>query len=254
VRVRVDPRTEQKEPLRHSIFDAAGLRTLYIWDSTIEQPANPGSNERPLFLPHLRYLFLDDVALNSMPSPIFTHHALPSLAALVATRTLTTTPFGPARIDLVALMERDTLHAISIREGVFHHRYSQNHVNLLHCDVEQLRQPSAFNDLPTSLRFLRITSGHFFGSDILTPSLRQHRPRLVHLEELILPLRLETAAAFGPLRAWAKREGIRITYERDEEGQGTAYDEGFWTCVRRVERIVEEEERRAQVDGEADLG
>lgn len=120
---------------------------------------------------------------------------------------------------------------------------------LVHFDVEMLRSSiaEAFKALPTTLRFLRVTAGHFFGSDVLTPGLTAHRHRLTRLEELILPLRLQTGAAFQELREWTAREGVRIRYERDEEGQGTVWDEGWWRCVRRVEALVEterEEERR----------
>jgi hypothetical protein len=83
---------------------------------------------------------------------------------------------------------------------------------LFHCSVEHLRNPSSFDALPSSLRYLRVTSGHFFGSDVLTPGLRSNEARLTNLEELILPLRLSTAAAFEGLRGWAREKGLQIRW------------------------------------------
>lgn len=117
---------------------------------------------------------------------------------------------------------------------------------LFHCDVEFIRNPSSFDALPPSLRYLRVTSGHFFGSDFLTPGLRSQEARLSNLEELILPLRLSTAAVFEELRSWARGDGPRIRWERDEEGQGTLWDEGFWDCVRRMEATEREEREKAE--------
>ncbi|GAA6030945.1 hypothetical protein JCM8097_008950 [Rhodosporidiobolus ruineniae] len=92
--------------------------------------------------------------------------------------------------------------------------------------------------LPSSLRALRLTAGHFFGSDFLTPFLSSPSNRLRALEELILPLRVSTGAAFEGLRSWAGREGVRIVWERDEDGLGSMEDARWWAHVRRWEGPV----------------
>ncbi|GAA6008128.1 hypothetical protein JCM11491_001895 [Sporobolomyces phaffii] len=128
-------------------------------------------------------------------------------------------------------------------------------IAFLSCWIDDLRptlDSTPLSYLPRSLRFLRIVSGHFFGRDFLTPYLSTNRAsELPLLEELILPQRLSTSAAFEALREWATESGVRITYERDEERPGSVWDRGFWQIVDRVERQLEEE-KLAQEDDETD--
>ncbi|GAA5886527.1 hypothetical protein JCM6882_001675 [Rhodosporidiobolus microsporus] len=121
------------------------------------------------------------------------------------------------------------------------------------CTAEELRRRDGLKRLPPSLRFLRLTSGHFFGRDFLTPFLSSSSARnhLIKLEELVLPMRVSTGAAYEDLRAWARGNGVRVVWERDEEGMGTMWEGGFWECVRRWEGVVarEKETLRREEDG-----
>ncbi|GAA5838032.1 hypothetical protein JCM11251_006829 [Rhodosporidiobolus azoricus] len=110
------------------------------------------------------------------------------------------------------------------------------------CRAEDMRRMQAMRNVPPSVRFLRFTSGHFFGSDFLTPFLSSSDNHLKKLEELVLPMRLSTGAAYEELREWCKKEGVRVVYEKDEEGEGTMWEARFWQCVRRWEKEVEQEE------------
>ncbi|GAA5984482.1 hypothetical protein JCM11641_006998 [Rhodosporidiobolus odoratus] len=113
------------------------------------------------------------------------------------------------------------------------------------CPAELLRPEGQLSNLPRTLRVLRLTSGHFFGSDFLTPFLSSTANHLSQLEELILPMRVSTGAAYGALKEWASESGIKITWERDEAGQGTLHDEPFWRVVERLEGQAEKQEKVA---------
>ncbi|GAA6013361.1 hypothetical protein JCM10207_000868 [Rhodosporidiobolus poonsookiae] len=116
----------------------------------------------------------------------------------------------------------------------------------LSCPAGALRtfdHANPLSHLPSTLRSLRLTSGHFFGNDFLTPFLASPDNTLSALEELILPMRLSTGLAFEALRSWAAQKGVRIVWEKDEEGQGTLHDELFWCAVQRWEKKIEMEER-----------
>lgn len=187
----------------------------------------------------IRYLFLDGNA-HIFSGELSFAFRLPSLSALAVNvhPMLAHNPIPRSLPPLEAFSLRNRDATID--------RDSVHGLLLFHCDVEFLRNPSSFDDLPSSLRYLRVTSGHFFGSDVLTPGLRSQEARLSNLEELILPLRLSTAAAFERLRSWAREKGLRIRWEKDEEGQGTVWDEGFWECVRRMEAMERERQRERQ--------
>ncbi|GAA5867471.1 hypothetical protein JCM1840_002149 [Sporobolomyces johnsonii] len=110
--------------------------------------------------------------------------------------------------------------------------------------VNDSRMESMLNHLPPSLRFL-LDTGDFFGSDFFMPYSLAHPNALPNLEELILPMRLQTSAGFVSLRAWAEAKGVRLTWEKDDKSWGSAHDEGFWTVVRRVDTTLEREARDA---------
>lgn len=203
----------------------------------------------PLLLPRLRHLFLADVELNTVPSPYHLMRSdedspFPALTSLAIPTALRSMVYGFAMtLPTLNWLEGDLAIALSLGDTHLPDRLLLARVALLHVEVESLRPDDAFTKLPPTLRFLRVTSGHFFGSDVVTPGLKRERKRLALLEELILPLRLESASAFDELREWTKEEGVRIRYEADERGQGSVNDERFWRSVRRVEAVLTEEAR-----------
>ncbi|ORY45849.1 hypothetical protein BCR35DRAFT_311075 [Leucosporidium creatinivorum] len=208
------------------IAAAERLESLAIWDSLIGIPGSYVTLSLAV-----RHLFLDGNAHVHSGELSFASR-FPHLSALAIA--VPPPPFHDPRPRSLP-----ALKALSLRNNDAVINWdSLKGLLLLHCDVEFLRNPSVFDALPSSLRYLRVTSGHFFGSDVLTPGLRSQEARLANLEELILPLRLSTAAAFEGLRSWAREKNLKIRWERDEDGQGTVWDEGFWECVRRVEAEV----------------
>ncbi|GAA5918305.1 hypothetical protein JCM5296_005916 [Sporobolomyces johnsonii] len=192
-----------------------GLCAVHLWEVSFASSGFSGFS-----LPNVRHLTMLDVCrIFCDVEAVYADTKLPSPDKLAITSYSPGLPF-------------DNLHLYTS-------------LAFVHAPVETLRVPGTLDLLPPSLRFLRITSGHFFGSDFLTPFFVAHPDALPKLEDRILPMRLQTAAAFVELRAWAGAMGVRLTWEKDEEGPGTAHDEGFWSVVRRVEKTLEREARDA---------
>ncbi|GAA5882733.1 hypothetical protein JCM1840_005604 [Sporobolomyces johnsonii] len=78
------------------------------------------------------------------------------------------------------------------------HRYTS--LVFTHFSVENSRLQGMLDRLPPLLCFLRITRHHFFSTDVLMPYFLAHPDAFPKLEELILPMRLQTAALFADLR------------------------------------------------------
>lgn len=165
----------------------------------------------------------------------FPFHRTPNLTALNGQRSI------PENLSLLVSWAPKGQINYRIKPRLLFFSTDSNHLTPVFGENEQ---PLMY--LPSSLRFLRITSGHFFGSDYLTPYFLSHPSAFPQLEELILPMRLRAASSFEPLREWAKAKRVRIEWEKDEESPGTVCIRGFWEVVERVEALVEREKRQLQ--------
>jgi len=221
----------------------SGLRQLHVWDSNFLRTYFPPQgllDTSSNCLENLKHLTLEDSMLNHPPlsrdiPKTFPFHLTPNLTALNGHHSI-----PPNLSFLVSYSPNCRLDALIETPLLF---FSSHSTQLCPHPGEN-DQPLSY--LPSSLRFLRVTSGHFFGCDYLTPYFLSHPRSLPNLEELILPMRLRAAGAFENLREWAKARGVRIAWEKDEESPGTVWDKGFWEVVERVEEIVEREKRELQ--------
>ncbi|GAA5831305.1 hypothetical protein JCM5353_008551, partial [Sporobolomyces roseus] len=223
-----------RNALSFALFQSPRLRQLHVWDSTFVRTYCP---PRDLFdktpssgLESLQHLTLEDSMLYHYPlerdiPKDFPFHRTPNLTALNGHHSI------PKNLSFLISWAPKWQINYRINTRLLFFSTDSNHLTPMFGENEQ---PLSY--LPSSLRFLRITSGHFFGSDYLTPYFLSHPSAFPQLEELILPMRLRAASSFETLREWAKEKRVRTEWEKDEESPGTVWDRGFWEVVERVER------------------